>query len=722
MIVAESCYDEMINSVARTIHARVELLEGSTLLDTYTYDGALQSFVIERQGNPNKFFGYGVCQKLTVKLRDKERLININKGQQLDVAVGVGCEYLYTCPVFYVDEVQRDENTNALTITAYDAIYKTNSYKVSDLTLPEDYTILYFISAAAALLGISVRLEDVNTSHFMTNYVGGANFDGSESLREALDDVAEVTGTIYYLTRDWELTFKQMDIVGEPVLTIDKSKYFTLSAKTPYNLETLTHATELGDNITVETGLQGAHQYLRDNAFLNNRNDAYSLLYNVFYDVAGLTMHQFDCKWRGNFLLEIGDKIGLVTKDNETIYSYLLNDTITYNGGLVGNTSWSYTSNDSETASNPVTLGEALNQTVARVDKVNKEILLMVQDTNEMKSTINSIKIDTDNITLKTESLYDDLSTELTIRANEIRSEVNDSINDLHSRINQTSSEIRSEVSDKVEKVNSTITQTANSIRSEVRGELDAQDQVISSIQQDLDGISLTYNSTNGTASITIGDVTVTNLVDGKYVEEAVAGITITGYVTFNDLKTSGSTIINGSNITTGTIAAERINLSGAISWGDLTTACKNTIKSYAGADGSDANVPDYIHSTYIDETTIYSPTIYGAEIYAGTASDGYIAMTSTGMNFVSAENGNLVGIGYYSGNYDYPYIVLGQGVDDSGTDKGLIKKYANGIWIGDSDSMNASNPSATSVGLFIDFTNGKMYRYNGSGTRAELV
>jgi hypothetical protein len=96
--------------------------------------------------------------------------------------------------------------------------------------------------------------------------------------------------------------------------------------------------------------------------------------------------------------------------------------------------------------------------------------------------------------------------------------------------------------------------------------------------------------------------------------------------------------------------------------------------------------------------------------------------MSSSGMNFVSKNRGNLVGIGYYSGNYDYPYIVLGQGVDDSGTDKGLIKKYANGIWIGDSDSMNASNPSATSIGIFIDFTNGKLYRYNGSGTRAELV
>lgn len=100
--------------------------------------------------------------------------------------------------------------------------------------------------------------------------------------------------------------------------------------------------------------------------------------------------------------------------------------------------------------------------------------------------------------------------------------------------------------------------------------------------------------------------------------------------------------------------------MTGAIAWSDLSSSCKDTIASYAGSDGSDAEVPSYIHNTYIDATTIKSPTIYGAKIYAGTSSEGYIKLASTGMNFYSNSGGSVCGIGYYPGKYNLPYIMLG--------------------------------------------------------------
>ena len=434
MIVAESCYDEMINSVSRTINARVELYEGSTLLNTFTYDGALQKFTIERAGDASKFFGFGICQKVTVNLIDKDRLINIKKGQGLDIAIGVGCEYIYAYPVFYVDEVTRDENTNALTITAYDVIYKANSYRVSDLTLPESYNILYFMSAAAALLEVPLKLDGlVDMDILNTTYENGANFAGTESLREALDDVAEVTGMVYYINHDWELTFKKMDVTGAPVLTIDKSKYFTLTAKTAHNLESITHTTELGDNITVETNAPGDHQYLRENAFVTTRDDAHTILEAAFANVTGLTIYQFDCKWRGNFLLEIGDKIGLVTKDNVVIHSYILNDTVTYNGGLIGNTSWELTDNSTETESNPSTIGDALKNTFARVDKLNNEITLVASETDgkisglntsitELQLTTNDINISVERNAANTDNKLENMEQSLEIISNKVSS------------------------------------------------------------------------------------------------------------------------------------------------------------------------------------------------------------------------------------------------------------------------------------------------------------
>lgn len=648
MINVENNFNDMFDSVAREFRGRVELLNGSTLLDIFTYDGALQSFTVERTGANDRFFGYGVCQKATVKLRDKERKIDIKRNQGLQIAYGVENDYTYTYPIFYIDEITRDENTNDLTIIGYDAIYRANSRVVSELALPGTYTLKMFIAACASLLRMPFKFENINSELLNLIYTDNANFSGTETVRQALDDVAEVLGAIYFMNNDWELTFKTLDKNGDPVLAIDKSKYFTLSVKTPYTLQNISSVTELGDNVSV-TSIGGETEQLTENAFLTLRDDAGNILNKIYSTVVGLTIYSFDCKHRGNFALEIGDKIALTDKDDNIIYTYALNDSITYNGGLSATMNWEYTTNQGGTATNPSTIGAALSQTYARVDKASKEIKLYVSDV----------------------------------------------------------------ISETEQKVESSITQTADSIRSEIA----VQGEVITSIQQDLDGIELTYNSENGTASITIGDITVSNLVNGEYVEEAVAGIELTGYVKFNDLKKSGSTTINGDNITTGTIDADRINLRSSISWSDLTSSCKETIASYAG---SDAEVPDYIHSTYIDATNIYSPNIYGATISAGTASDGYIEMSGYGMNYVSNTGGKLIGMGCHKTYYNFPYITFGQGVDEYQSDRGMIKKYSNGIWIGDSDAIEAANPAG--VGLFIDFTTGSVYFYTGDGTRKTLA
>ena len=383
-------FNDMIDSASRDIRARVELLDDSTLLNTFTYDGALQSFSVERTGNSNKFFGFGICQKLTLKLLDKERNINITKGQKLDIAMGVGSDYIYPLPAFYVEEVARDENTNNLSVTAYDAIYSANTYTVSDLTLPKGYSIYVFAAMCASKLGIPIHIDTTSKSLFDTYYSEGANFGGKETLREALDDVAEATGTIYFVNNNWELTFKTLDVFGNPVLTIDKSKYFTLSAKTPQVLNGIASVTELGDN--VGTGGE-KQQYLRDNAFLSLRDDVAALIQSIGVSVLSLSICQFNLKWRGNFLLELGDKISITNKDNSLISTYLLNDTITYNGGFIENSSWSMSDNQSKEYINPTSLGEMLKETYAKVDKANGQITLLVSGMDEVnKSVSNTVK------------------------------------------------------------------------------------------------------------------------------------------------------------------------------------------------------------------------------------------------------------------------------------------------------------------------------------------
>lgn len=392
MIQAKECFPEAINSPVRKIGARVELFEGSTLIQIFQYTDVLKSFTVERIGEDSKFFGFGVCQKLNVKLIDKERKLNITTAHTLEVEFGVGCEFMYPYPAFYVSEVHRDENTNELSITAYDRLYAASAHTISELSLPSGgYSIKGFAANCAAFLGLPIRIEEDNAA-FEINYPTGANFEGSETIREALNDIAEATQTIYYINYDWELVFKKPDIEGEPVLTIGKDKYFDLDSKTNRRLSDICSATELGDNVITTSGISGTTQYIRDNAFWELRTDIDTLVNNALAAIGGMTINQFTCSWRGDFRLEIGDKIGLITKDNETVFSYVFNDSITYDGFLSEKLSWNYTNNDDESADNPSSLGDVLRQTYARVDKANKEIALIVDETASLRINTNSIQ------------------------------------------------------------------------------------------------------------------------------------------------------------------------------------------------------------------------------------------------------------------------------------------------------------------------------------------
>ena len=467
MLTLSNTHAQKINSPVRSIFARVELYNSSsTLAATYNYNDALISYSIERVGDETKFFGYGICQKINVKLRDVERSISITTDNYLKTSItsieNSAENYVYPYPIFYVSEVHRNENNNELSITAYDSLYKAAKHTVSELNLTAPYTIEEFATACATLLGLSlsiVNIADTDTC-FDTSYDEGANFDGTETIRDALNAVAEATQTIYYINNEEKLTFKRLDISGASVLTIDKSKYFSLSSKTNKRLATICHATELGDNVSASITESGSIQYIRDNPFWDLRDDIETLVNNALAATGGLTINQFDCTWRGDYSLEIGDKISLVTKDNSTAISYVLNDTISYDGGLSEKTKWSYSNNDAETASNPTTIGDALKQTYARVDKANKQIELVASETASNSEQIANIQIDVNGISAEVKQVKDDVNSNIEV--------VNGDIQTLTKKVNAAMTsedvklEIQSELSNGVTKVETTTGFTFN--------------------------------------------------------------------------------------------------------------------------------------------------------------------------------------------------------------------------------------------------------------------
>ena len=402
---------QMLDSPVRHLRGRVEIYEGSTLTRICGCYDNLNSFTVERIGS-NKFFGYGVCHKLSVNLIDTNREIDVSKKNYLEAVFGADNEYIYVFPNFYVEEVSRDENTNELSITAYDALYAANNHTVSELGLIAPYSIAEFAEACARLLGVPLNLPEGITA-FDTVYAYGANFDGTETIRAALDDVAEATQTIYYIDNHWELTFKRLDISGDPVYEIDRETCFTFDKKLSHTITKVVHATEAGEGVHApESPEEGTVQYIRDNPFWDMQEDIQPFVDNAWAAVSGLTITQFNCEHRGNFLVEIGDKISIVDKTGNGVISYLLNDSITFDGALSQTSSWTYDENEGETESDPTSLGDILNQTRARVDKANKRIDFLVSDTQTIEEGLKEIRTKqtkyeqtSESITLRVESI-----------------------------------------------------------------------------------------------------------------------------------------------------------------------------------------------------------------------------------------------------------------------------------------------------------------------------
>ena len=398
------------NSPSRKIEGKVELFTSSTdsPANTFLSTDHLKSFSIERVGEDSKFFGFGICQKTKIELVDNYRELEIVKDYKFKNYLKSGGDFISAFPSFIVDSVNRDENNNNLTIIAYDAIYGASAHVFSELNLSAPYTIRDVAAACANLLGLSLSLEATEAD---LSYAVGANFEGTELIREVLNDIAEATLTIYYVDSNNTLVFKRLDKTGEALLTVGKSTYFTLKSEKAQTITGLVSATELGDNLSAGTDT-GVIQYIRDNGFWDLRTDQATLLDNAVDVISGLTIGQFECDWRGHGALEIGDKIKLITKDDGLITSFVLNDTISYNGGLSQKTSWKYEVKD-KVASNPTSLGETLKSTTAKVDKVNKQIDLVTSKADANSSAIAALQLNTESIISSVKSVEENTAISL---------------------------------------------------------------------------------------------------------------------------------------------------------------------------------------------------------------------------------------------------------------------------------------------------------------------
>ena len=119
-----------------------------------------------------------------------------------------------------------------------------------------------------------------------------------------------------------------------------------------------------------------------------------------------------------------------------------------------------------------------------------------------------------------------------------------------------------------------------------------------------------------------------------------------------------------------------------------------------------------------------------------------YTQMSSTGLNvFIYDETQekweNKIGMGYFSGIHEYPYITLGAGTSSNSLQNvGCICKLGYGLWIGDASIVDKGGDypggalespsdfplsSKNATGIFIDLQKDTMYKYI-NGVCSELA
>lgn len=367
-----------ISSMSR-VKAKVDIWLGDTLVKTCTCSDVLQDYKITRVGDNGKFFGFGVPHKVDINFIDLNRVLTVTTANTIEIAVGDGTTFEEPYPTFYVTEISRNEKTNTITVTACDLLYKAATVTLSEVGINPPYSVRQLAEACARVLNLGISIPTLSDGSFDVVHAEGGNFEpeGTETLKEVFTAIAEVTQTIYYIDATNTLTFKRLDKDGDSVFTISKDKYYELDTKTARAITGICSTNEL-DSLESNTSTVGTTQYVRSNPLWDNHPDRATLIDIAINSIGGLSITQFDCDWAGDYHLEIGDKISLVTEDNNTVDSFVLNDTTEYDGALSEQTEWEYTADDDETAGNPTNLGEKLNQTFAKVDKLEKNITLYV--------------------------------------------------------------------------------------------------------------------------------------------------------------------------------------------------------------------------------------------------------------------------------------------------------------------------------------------------------
>ena len=300
-------------------------------------------------------------------------------------------------------------------------------------------------------------------------------------------------------------------------------------------------------------------------------------------------------------------------------YLYMLLENLRYTLGNLGEDNFNDTELDS--------IGKLITEPVwARIADDEGNIHTLNVTAQNLLSQVSDLDGNLSALQQTAETLSSRISTAdgnisaLTQTANSLSSKISDAEGNISS-LSQTVNGLSSKISTADGNISS-LQQTASSLSTKVS----SVEGSVSTLTQTVNGFSLSVS--NGASSSTIKLMSGSTVISSK-------SISFSGMVTFSDLSKKGSTTINGSNITTGTINACNIN-------GVNVTGCTINGSRYYNSGGTtwmevgkDLNgVDNDAYAMYIANSVYSNTGIFG--IYNGDS--GFVTLNGKGFNFLLSD------------------------------------------------------------------------------------
>ena len=457
---------------------------------------------------------------------------------------------------FKIAEIKKTKNK--ATITAYDNVYDLEANADQWLaSLTFPMTLKELTDSMATKLNMTILLPEDTFSSFVVNQ----NFiTNNVSYRQILGFIGQLTNRFFIATSTGDIEGQRYT---DNTTVIDNSKYISLTMdENPIDPIDRLQIQSTHDDIGYVVGTGTNTYIITENPLVFSANKATAtttLATNLLDGLKNITYRPMKFSTFNDFGIKVG---AILTVNGKTCY--VMKKIVKASGC------------EFECVGNKRRETQKTEQNSA-ITALNNKTNELVRTVDETKSTITSIQGSITNI--------EDEQGNITSQMATITTE-------------------QSEIKQTAQGLTSTVSSIQTSLQN-LDGEVETLSSTVSTVQQTATGLTSTVTQQGETIS---------------QIRQDLDKIDISGYVTFTDLETGGSSVINGSNITTGYISADRIS-GGTIDADTINVSNLNAANLTKGL----------INANRISDSNNYLANLYATNVYTAVNYAQTVQLVSSG-------------------------------------------------------------------------------------------